>query len=312
MSLNEEISKILQVPLEAVERDPSISNNFVLFNFRPGRQMEDAHRYEVNSYNCRSVDFFNTPELLVAGCSQTFGVGAPLEGTWASFLAKDLGVDYVNTALPGGSTQTIVTNIFAYIRKYGKPKNIALLLPEVFRITLVSAQGLIHGRYAGKPRGIRYEDFSFRDDISNAGRPKYSKLPHEWEDIIPSQAPVAQSLSALTTLIQYCRDTGINLVWSTWDIDSMALYSALAESEYNEAGFYGGYTRMLFDEVSDDKVECHKDLYEKHGELFHYAWDKAKNYGGHLSVHRHRHVADSFLARLKKETSSNESTNKAS
>jgi len=312
MSLNEEIAKILQVPIATVDRDPSITNNFIMFNFRPGRPMEDPENYKVNSYNCRSVEFFKNPELLVAGCSQTFGVGAPLEGTWAYFLAKDLGVDYVNTALPGGSTQTIVTNIFAYIRKYGKPKNIVVLLPEVFRITLVSAQGLIHGRYAGKPRGIRYEDFSFRDDINNSDRPKYSKLPHLWEDIVPSQAPVAQSLSALTMLIQYCRDTGINLVWSSWDYDSVQLYSAMANPDNDEDGFYSGYTRMWLQDMSDDTVDCHEDLYEKHGELFHYAWDKAKNYGGHLSVHRHRHVADSFLARFRKEMGNNESTNKAS
>lgn len=298
MSLDEEMAKLLHIPVSALERDPLIANNFILFGFRKGRPLEGNSRYSVNSYNCRSVEFFDTPELLVAGCSQTFGIGVPTEGTWPSFVAKELGVEYVNTALPGGSTQTIVTNVLAYIRKFGKPKRILMLLPELTRMTVVDADGLIHRRYAGEPPVIRYEDLSFREDPTNAGRPKYSKLPHNWEDILPLQATVAQSMSALTTLIQYCRDTGIELLWSCWDVESMAFYSALALSEHNEDGFYDGFVPLLEDGLTTDEVLCHEDLYAEHGKLFHHAWDRNKNYAGHLSVHRHRHVADSFLGRL--------------
>lgn len=298
MSLNEEIAKVLQIPISELEKDPSIANNFILFGFRPGRLIEDDSKYLVNSYNCRSVEFFNTPDLLVAGCSQTFGIGAPVEGTWPFFVAKELGVEYVNTALPGGSTQTIVTNVLAYIRKFGKPKRILLLLPEPQRITVVDVNGLIHRKYAGEPPVIRYEDLSFRDEPSNDGRQTYSRRPHKWEDILPMQAPVAQSISALTMLIQYCRDTDIELLWSCWDVESMELYSALATSEHNDTGFYDGFVLLSGYGLTTDKVLCHEELYKEHGELFHHAWDRAKNYMGHMSVHRHRHVAELFLERL--------------
>ena len=300
MSLDEEIGKTLQVPIDRIMRDPSIADSFILFKFKPGRFIYDTPEYLVNSYNCRSIEFYNNPELLVAGCSQTFGIGVPVEGTWASFLAKDLGVGHVNTALPGGSVQTIVNNIFAYIREFGKPKSIAMLLPELTRMTVVDVNGLIYRGYAGEPGSIRYEDANFRDGLDNSERPKYSKVPHQWEDILPSQAAVAQSMFALTMLIQYCRDTGINLVWSSWDKESIALYSALAASEHNKDGFYDGFVPVYYVGLSTDEVECHDSLYETYGELFHFAWDRAKNYTGHLSIHRHRHVADFFLRKFKK------------
>jgi hypothetical protein len=306
MTLNEEIGKILQIPLSEVEKDPSIANNLILFGFRPGRFTYNTPEYVVNKYNCRSVEFFDSPELLVAGCSQTFGVGVPVEGTWSYFLANSLNVKYANTALPGGSIQTIVNNVLAYIREFGKPKTLALLLPELTRMTVVDFNGLIHRDYAGEPSLVRYEDANFHAGLNNSERPTYSKLPHRWEDVLPSQAPIAQSMSALTMLIQYCRDSDINLVWSSWDRESMSLYLAIVNSEHNKDGFYDGLVSMDDSDLSTNEVICHEDLYEKYGELFHYAWDRAKNYTGHMSVHRHMHIAETFLKRIL-EMSSNES-----
>lgn len=295
MSLEKAVATILQISEQDVTADPSIVDKFILFNFRPGRITEG---YEVNSYNCRSVEFFDNPELLIAGCSQTFGIGVPVEGSWPYFVSEALGVKYANTALPGGSTQTIVTNIFAYIRKFGKPKTIVMLLPEFARMTVVDVNGLVHRKYAGEPPVIRYEDLSFRDEPNNSGRQLYSRRPHKWEDVLPIQAPVAQSMSALTTLLQYCKDTGINLVWSSWDKESMDLCLELAKSEHGKDGLYNGCIDLSYDGLATDKVECHSELYEKHGELFHFAWDKTRNYNGHMSVHQHRHIADLFLKRL--------------
>jgi hypothetical protein len=59
--------------------------------------------YDINSWGFRSPEIDDSKKLLpFFGCSFTFGIGMPVEHTYPYLMAKDLGIDYVNFAIPGG------------------------------------------------------------------------------------------------------------------------------------------------------------------------------------------------------------------
>lgn len=253
--------------------------------------------YDLNSLGCRSVEFYNSPTLLVAGCSHTFGIGVPLEGTWGEMLARQLDVDYVNTAISGASTSTIVNNIFAYIRKFGAPKKIALLLPDLYRMTVVESSNYIS--IDGQKSDFYYaKDYSFDGKKGVKDRPKFSKSPHSWKDLLPAQMPIMYAVRSLNSLIQYCKDSGIDFVWSTWASREKELFRSLAESDYNEDGFYSQYVYVR--RPGAQESGCHYSLSEAYGKLFVEAEDSSPDSGyyGHIPIHSHAHFADEFAARL--------------
>ena len=52
-------------------------------------------KYKVNSDSCRSNEF-NNNNVLILGCSHTFGSGLPVEMTWPSILGKKINEDVAN------------------------------------------------------------------------------------------------------------------------------------------------------------------------------------------------------------------------
>lgn len=86
-------------------------------------------------FRCDDLDKnFAKDNFLFSGCSVTFGMGIPYEKTWPYQLNKMLGGDKLfNIGLPAGSFKSIIFDVFAYLRKYGKPKGIFILFPPLLR-----------------------------------------------------------------------------------------------------------------------------------------------------------------------------------
>ena len=75
---------------------------------------------------------------MFAGCSVTWGTGLPIEDTWSYKLYKDFASHeelsgYFNLSYPGAASTEIIHNIMKYIKRYGKPDKIFLMLPEIMR-----------------------------------------------------------------------------------------------------------------------------------------------------------------------------------
>ncbi len=99
--------------------------------------------YELNNDFHRSESFStldkNKTNVLFAGCSVTFGEYLPEGYAWPSHVYNymkdnfsDLGEFHV-LSYPGGTASKIVSNIFKYLKNYGKPDYIMVLLPDMFR-----------------------------------------------------------------------------------------------------------------------------------------------------------------------------------
>lgn len=71
--------------------------------------------YKFNSAGLRmnkELDSINTDYVIGFGCSHTVGVGVNLEDTWIHLLAQELGLDYINAGVSGGSVKLCAINFF--------------------------------------------------------------------------------------------------------------------------------------------------------------------------------------------------------
>lgn len=96
--------------------------------------------YSLNSDGFRCEEFKNNHKdlhILFAGCSNTFGVGTEYEKTWAYLtykkIMKEKNNEYYNIGAPGSSIFEIIINVYKYIKEFGTPDIIFLLLPDMER-----------------------------------------------------------------------------------------------------------------------------------------------------------------------------------
>ena len=233
------------------------------------------------------------PDLLVAGCSFTRGAGLDdYQTSWGVQLSKMLGTDFINISQDGMSTDLIAIYITSYLyRAKNKPKYIALLLPDITRFCSLEET---HSPFDLVPRNIT--------DRKGLGCPpvKYSKAPHEIEQVISLEYAMHITLRSFSFLVQQCELLEIPLVWGTWDVLSGEFYKMILENHspivlgnYIDLPYYfdiGGKHQETLPSI------CHLEQKEMFKDNFTLGNDKA----AHAGVHYHIHWAEAFYASLKK------------
>lgn len=107
-----------------------------------GSSLEEM--YSLNSLGYRSDQFFRHEKdtdqrhILFAGCSFTFGQGLYLDSTWPKIIydriSKDQEVSgFFNLGTPGVTNLQIVRLVYEYIKEFGVPGTVFILLPDVIR-----------------------------------------------------------------------------------------------------------------------------------------------------------------------------------
>lgn len=274
----------------------------------------DPVTYNLNSRGFRGPELGST-ELLVAGCSQTFGTGIQNDSdTWPAILAASLGMSYANVAKPGAGNQTIINLIFAYIREYGVPKIICVNLPSLYRFSLpirVDINSYPYTGPGGEPHRVEKTTYpsyskvipfdmnmtpsgSEADDVINW--PTYSKRPYDITKVISYEAVLYMSMMSINHLIDYCKAAKIKLVLTTWYPDTDRFLSEKKAKTLDTATRYDNTLDMSDYIVLEDLdlllrsanlvTECHQDL--PHNSDWDYALDKAR----HMGVHMHTHLAE--------------------
>jgi hypothetical protein len=166
---------------------------------------ENDITYSLNNHRYRCDDFYKglaEDNYLFSGCSYTFGTGIPYESIWAVNLNKALkGTLCFNLGMPGASYDQIINDAYDYIRMFGKPKAIFLLLPNLERIP----------------------SFSYHDDkpymrnshIQTYASNKYRLFfKHTQPEIL-----VYRFYKLLQQFEEYCQLQNIPLLWTTWDLE---------------------------------------------------------------------------------------------
>lgn len=258
---------------------------------------------ELNSNGFRSPEF-SSVDLITLGCSQTFGMGVCFDFIWPKVLSEKLGnVSFANLAYPGWSATRMVKEFFAYVNKYGTPKFLSILLPDLYRYVFVTKKSVNSGYRKDRSKGI---DAAVETDLTlpvlndyywdESRLPKISKMPHALEDILTPDFTYYQNLTSLYKLLVFCEATGIVVSISSWHTETSRTIKTLGTKGLNP--------KILVPYVSSEKVIClnfddHPDLQTK---LIHpNEFDQGTDRGHHMGVHSHWHVADESYKVLKNQ-----------
>ena len=271
----------------------------------PGKpwQNDDRNEYTVNSYGLRSPEFDGQVDLIVAGCSQTYGMGVPDDQVWGRQLADKLGLSYVNLAAPGWSAQTILSSVLAYIEEFGKPKVLAVLLPDFARM-LMPLRFDVNRFNTGKEKlrnvgSVHLESINFSSHNAkdvDGPRDRYIKKPYDLYEVLPFEVPFFFSAQAVAYLISYCKAAGIELVWSSWNARILKFYKDLSLEGYSRLDMSGFMDRDIPDQDEmEDAWSCHPELAEKYGDNFY----RAMGNDSHMGIHEHTHLAEEFYSFIK-------------
>jgi hypothetical protein len=231
-------------------------------------------------------------------------------------MANKNNQEYVNVSIPGVSTQWIVQKLFAYFREYGNPEVIACLFPDLYRMSIPLRRGEFHAEHN---RHSSIANIQMGSNGLKLDKPKYSKVPHIAEDVIPAEVPLYFSFQYITMLEQYCNSNGIKLVWSSWDF----VLNEIVE-KYQQHGLFKNYVSIdnnrwfsqpakdILYQNSSNKGSSHDQFapqetcHEEYRELYDGYFDKGSDIelgagSRHMGAHRHMHIAEAFLSALEKQ-----------
>lgn len=260
--------------------------------------------YSMNSDGYRSAEFSKGTDLVFSGCSYTFATGLEDKYIWGNQLASSLKVSSSNLGQEGWSTQAIVKNIFSYFEEYGHPKILACLFPDLQRMEAVLNPYLL--REFGKSDSRFNHEEALDKTFSHTHlreydlslRPKYSKMPHSWEDVIPLEMPLMMSFHYLHMLIQYCKAAEIKFYWSTWNWDFSDLLRQIMDypDPLMDLSGYVPIDRAIWE--TDPMPDCHLEERARNPQTFDWSLDHGAGNWGHNGQHSHLHTAEAFLQKI--------------
>jgi hypothetical protein len=297
-------------------------NNNILKSESRGIIHQDGKEFSLNKYGFRSPDFKSNIDFLFSGCSITYGVGLSEEDLWHRLLVSELGGEYASVAFAGDSISGQVLKIFAYIKEFGKPKNIVCLFPNFDRFFMYNNKNLLasasflrnynpdkyevmNSKYVSEIQSKEYLSNLFRtsaDIYDTDGEIKYFKAPLVANQVITQEISHMYSAQFINMLSQYCEAAGIKFIWGTWDIPSNSIIKKVKNNSYFTE--HVDLDLVDFERNFKDKTDlapplnCHKE-YMNHPE-FHFASDVSKGIEhAHYGLHRHLHFFEKFLKRIK-------------
>jgi hypothetical protein len=247
--------------------------------------------YEINSHGYRSSEFNKNNEILVLGCSHTYGSGMPNEFTWPEIFSNYLNKKYSRLAAPGDSIGAQVYKAFKYFEEIGNPEIIVATFP-LLRLEFIS----IPGKFLAKARSGNTElekttvsiSYFYKDNLLN-----FSKLPHDPEYIIPREFVIFYNFMFIKMLEQYCESHNIKFIWSIYDSEDKEVQLQLLPETLRNYIKTSDFMRDC--STSSQKEYCEKFLQHK---LYNFAadYDKKKRIG-HWGIHIHEHMARLFIDR---------------
>lgn len=258
---------------------------------------------EVNNLGYRSPDF-GKADLITLGCSQTFGLGVCFENIWPVALSKTLGnMSYANLAFPGWSVTRMVDSFYKYIEEHGKPKAVAIHMPDFHRVLTPLGRDTVDTRPQNSqmPKvtltdGTFYSSEIYVGRAVNVELPKISKRPYKLGEVLIPEISYHQNFMALNNFLIFCKYSGIAVAVSSWSPEISELISAM---DYISDDVYFNFFE------GEDLETCKKHDYIK-ANLIHDEFNNGtdldtKTGFSHMGAHEHLHIAEGMAERLLKQ-----------
>lgn len=293
---------------------------------------DDVQDYKLNSSGYRSPEFIKNVDLLVGGCSFTYGMGVPENGVWGSVIADRLGMTYNNISQNAASIPWIVQQLFGYFNQYGNPKTLICLFPTLTRTLFPSNPDILisdYGYIEESTVSLSGDKSIYNTELSNLAiaseRPKYSKRPHNLEDVVSLDFIVQIAMSNIRMLEQYCKSSGIQFLWGSWSESFCSMmekpggllelyeFDNYVSMEYelwkdkpdqmaSDVFYVSPESRKICNDTHnktncDCHISCHQEYLDKYPKSFYRGTDILDKHP-HFGVHRHIHFAEAFMKRL--------------
>lgn len=241
--------------------------------------------YTYNSYGYRSEEF-KDQKVLTLGCSQTLGVGLPLEYTWPFLLSEKTKMPYVSLASGGDSMQAQVIKAFQFFKEFYHPEYIFGVFP-ISRMEMPYVKDVFG---VDKKPNISDKDKEYVQNIfiNNSKLEKFSKMPHSGDEVIPEEVPIFYNMMFIQMLDQYCKTNNIKFFWTAYNDTSYSNVAYMINRARMESYFLGDF-------IHDGSIKtCHQ---EYAGDLFDFAADDKLGHP-HWGLHQQIHIAESFYNML--------------
>lgn len=247
--------------------------------------------------------FKQNQEMIFAGCSQTHGdhICPPLvpngsyEQIWGFLVAKKMNFDAINLGIGAEGSYRIIQRLFSHFSSYGNPKILLCLFPDMFRfISPRDKNNLIGKRPFGTYTFLEGTFHGTRDvqEISS-----FNKKPYKKEEVISKMIPLFYNIQAILMLEQYCKATGIKLLWGSWSNETNLLIETIKKHIKNN---FINFVNLDKEKINFKNKECHMDLYLSNPLIYSKGID-----GQHMGTHQHAHVADMFVENIKNDNTWN-------
>ena len=271
-----------------------IRKNGLVTNLEKIENIGKIYDYKLNSDGLRCVEFSEKPEILALGCSLTFGTGLPEEHVWPNLLKSMLnksGYDYKVgiIAYNAGSIMKSISSMFSMLHKYQyTPKYIFCNFPEITRYQFL---------------GPEESDWNIQDYSLG----KNDGGPAKWDWVFYA------NFEYLKMLEVFCAQSGIRLIWSSWEQD--ATFDSYCLKHFDNYKIENKKDLFMTYPLGDiekykmkgwDEIRCHEDFLKEFGEYaFNCAYDNAEakppivrpgapSFMPHYGIHRQQHWAEFF------------------
>jgi hypothetical protein len=255
----------------------------------------DLHKalsYRINTEGLCGEDLVNNPDILAIGCSLTVPMGIPHKLSWPHILAKELNMSVNVVAYPGSPVDRIVLNCFRTIEKYGKPKKIFFLIPNLTRL-YIGEWSKDKENYTKKQFNWSWEyNNFFTQTKANQYKPLTYKDFSNTKRNIPIELIIQNVFANLDILELFCSVNDIDLKFFSWNL---LADKALDLREYKSFAKPNDKRDWNYE---DKHVYLVEDCHEPADEESEYFWSVGlDNPTPHPGVHQHIHIAERFLGR---------------
>ncbi len=234
-----------------------------------------TYKYNNDFFRCDNfTKTHNGTHILFAGCSQSEGVGGNIEDVWTNLLYNkiknnNLVSGFYSIARAGYGWQKIISNLLIYIKKYGKPNFLFILLPNV-------------GRFYEWDNNI--DQWVYKQKYANI----FIDHLEEKKEIGFSEKEYARSLIdfkiSWNLFEEFCKINNINMLWSTWD--------ELDNVNYKTIGVGNNYIEI----ADQDKMQLYFEEYLKNNKLKD---DDMNRRDDHYGTLYNRYWSDNFYKAIK-------------
>jgi hypothetical protein len=233
---------------EILSSDDSGYDTYVS-RYEPNKNPEVTYRLNKDGFRSENFKKLEAGNLnvLISGCSFTYAQGVLQENSWPELLSKTISlssskpVKMYNLGIMGSSIYLIVKNLMAFIRKYGAPDQIYLLLPP-------------------HSRKLIYDDSTdnFKNLVMN--KDEYKKLAYKkadpstkrFYDSYCEEDSLLLAISLMGIFEDFCEAKKIDLIWTS--------YGAIPKIDFFYTSgfkFYKKYAAPNFEFYTNKKAFLH-------------------------------------------------------